>query len=323
MNKKRSLGRGLSSLIPEAKEVDQEGKIIKVSLDKIKPREGQPRKNFDQKGLEDLARSIKEYGLLNPISLSKVDDHYEILAGERRFRASKINGATEIEAIIKDYEDKDIEILSLIENVQREDLSSIEEASAYKKLYEKYKLTQDQIAEKMGKSRSYIANTIRLLKLEEDEKDALNKGEISSSQARSLLSLKDEEDRKKALDDYKNKKTVVREVEELSRAKAEEKKTETIQAEKAEAKKEPDKANEKHKGKYLDLSKANKEDKEEKKENLPNLDQLLFDDFEEKFMDKLATKVSIKKDKDTYRLVIDCYSIEDLENIYKRLGEDD
>lgn len=323
MNKKRSLGRGLSSLIPEAKEVDQEGKIIKVSLDKIKPREGQPRKNFDQKGLEDLARSIKEYGLLNPISLSKVDDHYEILAGERRFRASKINGATEIEAIIKDYEDKDIEILSLIENVQREDLSSIEEASAYKKLYETYKLTQDQIAEKMGKSRSYIANTMRLLKLEEDEKEALNKGEISSSQARSLLSLKDEEDRKKALDDYKNKKTVVREVEELSRAKAEEKKTETIQAEKAEAKKEPDKANEKHKGKYLDLSKDNKEDKEEKKDNIPNLDQLLFDDFEEKFMDKLATKVSIKKDKDTYRLVIDCYSIEDLENIYKRLGEDD
>ena len=164
---------------------------------------------------------------------------------------------------------------------------------------------------------------MRLLKLEEDEKEALNKGEISSSQARSLLSLKDEEDRKKALDDYKNKKTVVREVEELSRAKAEDKKTETIQAEKAESKKEPDKANEKHKGKYLDLSKDNKEDKEEKKDNIPNLDQLLFDDFEEKFMDKLSTKVSIKKDKDTYRLVIDCYSIEDLENIYKRLGEDD
>lgn len=314
MNKKRSLGRGLSSLIPDAKETNHDGRIIKVSLDKIKAREGQPRKTFDQKGLEDLARSIKEYGLLNPIILSKTGDYYEILAGERRYRASKLNGATEIEAIIKDYEDKDIEILSLIENVQREDLSSIEEATAYKKLYETYNLTQDQIAEKMGKSRSYIANTMRLLKLEDSEKEALNKGEISSSQARSLLSLKDEEDRKKALDDYKNKKTVVREVEELSRAKADKESQE-------ESPKTPEK--EKHKGKYLDLSKDNKDAKEEKKENIPNLDQLLFDDFEEKFMDKLSTKVEIKKDKDTYRLVIDCYSIEDLENIYKRLGEDD
>ena len=152
---------------------------------------------------------------------------------------------------------------------------------------------------------------MRLLKLEDSEKEALNKGEISSSQARSLLSLKDEDDRKKALEDYKNKKTVVREVEELSRAKADkpskEESPKTIE-------------NEKHKGKYLDLSKDTKDTKEEK---LPNLDQLLFDDFEEKFMDKLSTKVSIKKDKDTYRLVIDCYSIEDLENIYKRLGEDD
>lgn len=314
MNKKRSLGRGLSSLIPDAKETNHEGRIIKVALDKIKAREGQPRKTFDQKGLEDLARSINEYGLLNPIILSKAGDYYEILAGERRYRASKLNGATEIEAIIKDYEDKDVEILSLIENVQREDLSSIEEATAYKKLYETYNLTQDQIAEKMGKSRSYIANTMRLLKLEDSEKEALNKGEISSSQARSLLSLKDEEDRKKALDDYKNKKTVVREVEELSRAKADKESQE-------ENPKTPE--NEKHKGKYLDLSKDNKDTKEEKKENIPNLDQLLFDDFEEKFMDKLSTKVEIKKDKDTYRLVIDCYSIEDLENIYKRLGEDD
>lgn len=311
MNKKRSLGRGLSSLIPDAKDTNHEGRIIKVSLDKIKAREGQPRKTFDQKGLEDLARSIKEYGLLNPISISKAGDHYEILAGERRYRASLLNGATEIEAIIKDYEDKDIEILSLIENVQREDLSSIEEATAYKKLYETYNLTQDQIAEKMGKSRSYIANTMRLLKLEDSEKEALNKGEISSSQARSLLSLKDEDDRKKALEDYKNKKTVVREVEELSRAKAD-------KPSKEESPKTSE--NEKHKGKYLDLSKDTKDTKEEK---LPNLDQLLFDDFEEKFMDKLSTKVSIKKDKDTYRLVIDCYSIEDLENIYKRLGEDD
>lgn len=274
MTNKKSLGRGLQSLIPEVN-MDKSGvRVEKIPMDKIKPRPGQPRKNFDEKALKDLADSIKEYGLLNPITLSKNDGHYEILAGERRYRASLINGEKTIDAIVKDYEERDIEVLSLIENVQREDLSAIEEANAYKKLQEAYKLTQDEIAQKMGKSRSYIANTIRLLKLSDEEKAALNKGEISPSQARSLLSVKDDKDRKTALDDYKNKKTVVREVEELSRKKT------------------------------------------------PNLDQLLFDDFEEKFMDKLGTKVAIEKEKDSYRVIIDCYSVEDIEKIYQRISHE-
>lgn len=274
MTNKKSLGRGLQSLIPEVN-MDKSGvRVEKIPMDKIKPRPGQPRKNFDEKALKDLADSIKEYGLLNPITLSKNDGHYEILAGERRYRASLINGEKNIDAIVKDYEERDIEVLSLIENVQREDLSAIEEANAYKKLQEAYKLTQDEIAQKMGKSRSYIANTIRLLKLSDEEKAALNKGEISPSQARSLLSVKDDKDRKTALDDYKNKKTVVREVEELSRKKT------------------------------------------------PNLDQLLFDDFEEKFMDKLGTKVAIEKEKDSYRVIIDCYSVEDIEKIYQRISHE-
>nr|WP_072536787.1 ParB/RepB/Spo0J family partition protein [Anaerococcus mediterraneensis] len=274
MTNKKSLGRGLQSLIPEVN-MDKSGvRVEKIPMDKIKPRPGQPRKNFDEKALKDLADSIKEYGLLNPITLSKNDGHYEILAGERRYRASLINGEKTIDAIVKDYEERDIEVLSLIENVQREDLSAIEEANAYKKLQEAYKLTQDEIAQKMGKSRSYIANTIRLLKLSDEEKAALNKGEISPSQARSLLSVKDDKDRKTALDDYKNKKTVVREVEELSRKKT------------------------------------------------PNLDQLLFDDFEEKFMDKLGTKVAIEKEKDSYKVIIDCYSVEDIEKIYQRISHE-
>lgn len=274
MTNKKSLGRGLQSLIPEVN-MDKSGvRVEKIPMDKIKPRPGQPRKNFDEKALKDLADSIKEYGLLNPITLSKNDGHYEILAGERRYRASLLNGEKTIDAIVKDYEEKDIEVLSLIENVQREDLSAIEEANAYKKLQEAYKLTQDEIAQKMGKSRSYIANTIRLLKLSDEEKAALNKGEISPSQARSLLSVKDDKDRKTALDDYKNKKTVVREVEELSRKKT------------------------------------------------PNLDQLLFDDFEEKFMDKLETKVAIEKEKDSYKVIIDCYSVEDIEKIYERISHE-
>ena len=274
MTNKKSLGRGLQSLIPEVN-MDKTGvRVEKIPMERIKPRPGQPRKNFDEKALQDLADSIKEYGLLNPITLSKTGDHYEILAGERRYRASLINGEKTIDAIVKGYEERDIEVLSLIENVQREDLSAIEEANAYKKLQEAYKLTQDEIAQKMGKSRSYIANTIRLLKLSDEEKAALSSGEISPSQARSLLSVNNDEDRKTALNDYKNKKTVVREVEELSRKKT------------------------------------------------PNLDQLLFDDFEEKFMDKLGTKVAIEKEKDSYKVIIDCYSVEDIEKIYERISHE-
>lgn len=326
MTNRRSLGRGLSSLIPEVKEEVKYEEAQKISIeerpeekeetldftkiqslpiDKVRPRQGQPRTDFDEKSLEDLALSIKEYGLLNPITVTKEGDYYEILAGERRYRASLKNGLQSIDAIVKDYEEKDIEVLSLIENVQREDLSAIEEATAYKKLIDSFGLTQDEIAQKMGKSRSYIANTIRLLKLNEEEKSALSQGTISPSQARSLLSLSDEEKRAQALDDYINKKAVVRDVEKISR---EEKDT--------------------PRRNFIDLSgkkeiETKKEEKKEKSEKLPNLDSLLFDDFEEKFMDKLATKVAIEKSKDAYKVVIDCYSIEDIEKIYDRISYED
>ena len=326
MTNRRSLGRGLSSLIPDVKEEIKQEETQKISkeeraeekeetldftkiqslpIDKVRPRQGQPRTDFDEKSLEDLALSIKEYGLLNPITVTKEGDYYEILAGERRYRASLKNGLQSIDAIVKDYEEKDIEVLSLIENVQREDLSAIEEAAAYKKLIDSFGLTQDEIAQKMGKSRSYIANTIRLLKLNEEEKSALSQGTISPSQARSLLSLSDEEKRAQALDDYINKKAVVRDVEKISR---EEKDT--------------------PRRNFIDLSgkkeiETKKEEKKEKSEKLPNLDSLLFDDFEEKFMDKLATKVAIEKSKDTYKVVIDCYSIEDIEKIYDRISYED
>lgn len=326
MTNRRSLGRGLSSLIPEVKEevkyeeaqkisIEERpeekeeildfAKIQSLPIDKVRPRQGQPRTDFDEKSLEDLALSIKEYGLLNPITVTKEGDYYEILAGERRYRASLKNGLQSIDAIVKDYEEKDIEVLSLIENVQREDLSAIEEAAAYKKLIDSFGLTQDEIAQKMGKSRSYIANTIRLLKLNEEEKSALSQGTISPSQARSLLSLSDVDKRVQALDDYINKKAVVRDVEKISR---EEKDT--------------------PRRNFIDLSgkketETKKEEKKEKSEKLPNLDSLLFDDFEEKFMDKLATKVAIEKSKDTYKVVIDCYSIEDIEKIYDRISYED
>ena len=271
----KSLGRGLGSLIPENNKKNKA--IVRIPMEKIYPRDDQPRKNFDDKSLEGLSQSIEKYGLLNPIVLRKNGIRYEIIAGERRFRASKLLGLKEIEAIIKNVDNKDIDILSIVENVQREDLSGLEEANAYNELSKNYGMTQDEIAKTVGKSRSYIGNTLRLLKLDENSKKELEEGNISPSQARTLLSIKDEEDRKKSLDDFKNKKTNIRKVEKIS---------------------------------------ANKKtitDKEDK------LDKILFEDFEEKFIDLLDSKVEIKKNKENYRVTIDCVSIDDIENLYWRI----
>lgn len=271
----KSLGRGLGSLIPENNKKNKA--IVRIPMEKIYPRDDQPRKNFDDKSLEGLSQSIEKYGLLNPIVLRKNGIRYEIIAGERRFRASKLLGLKEIEAIIKNVDNKDIDILSIVENVQREDLSGLEEANAYNELSKNYGMTQDEIAKTVGKSRSYIGNTLRLLKLDENSKKELEEGNISPSQARTLLSIKDQEDRKKSLDDFKNKKTNIRKVEKIS---------------------------------------ANKKtitDKEDK------LDRILFEDFEEKFIDLLNSKVEIKKNKENYRVTIDCVSIDDIENLYWRI----
>ena len=298
MSNRRALGRGLNSLIPENnnkelkpvfnynkkndenidKTYDKKVESIsKISLDKIKAREGQPRKTFDDDSLKELADSIKEYGLLNPIVVTKKDDHYEILAGERRYRASKLAGLDKIDAIIKEFEQKDVDVLSLVENIQREDLKALEEAQAYQKLSRDHKMTQEQIAKTVGKSRSYIANTLRLLNLYDIEKRALNDGKISPSQARTLLSITDPNERSLSLNDFINGSTNIRKVE---------KKIST---------------------------------KTEKTESGPNIDDILFEDLEEKFMDKLGSKVNVKKSGKAYKVTIDCYSIEDVEKIYDKL----
>lgn len=271
----KSLGRGLGSLIPENNKKNKA--IVRIPMEKIYPRDDQPRKNFDDKSLEGLSQSIEKYGLLNPIVLRKNGIRYEIIAGERRFRASKLLGFKEIEAIIKNVDKKDIDILSIVENVQREDLSGLEEANAYNELSKNYGMTQDEIAKTVGKSRSYIGNTLRLLKLDKNSKKELDEGNISPSQARTLLSIKDEDERKKSLNDFKNKKTNIRKVEKIS------------------------------------ANKKTKTDKEDK------LDRILFEDFEEKFIDLLNSKVEIKKNKGNYKVTIDCVSIDDIENLYWRI----
>lgn len=283
---RRSLGRGLNSLIPDTSVENTEGRVVKLSLKDIKPRKDQPRKNFDPKSLEGLSQSIKQYGLLNPIVVTKKDDIYEIIAGERRYRASKLAGLDQIDAIVRDIDKKDLDILSIVENIQREDLSALEEANAYQELAENYDMTQEAIGRTVGKSRSYIANTMRLLKLDEKTKTELENGNISSSQARTLLAIEDLDQRASSLDDFINKKTNIRKVEEKSKNKR----------------------------------KAKKQKSESKDDKL---DRILFEDFEEKFINLVGTKVDIAKSKDIYKVTFDCFSIDDIENLYWRLKKND
>ena len=223
--KKKGLGRGLSSLLKEDNFITDEN-LLTVDLDKLKAREDQPRKNFDDDSLEELANSIKADGVIQPIVVRKVGDKYEIIAGERRFRASKLAGLEKVPIIVKNVSDRKARELALVENIQREDLNPIEEAISLKTLMEEYKLTQQELSDIVGKSRSYIANNLRLLNLSDYIKDYLIRGELSPSQGRTLLSLETEEERKKYLDKLLVKEVNIRDVE--KKAKQSKNKTEDI-----------------------------------------------------------------------------------------------
>ena len=223
--KKKGLGRGLSSLLKEEDFITDEN-LLTVDLDKLKAREDQPRKNFDDDSLEELANSIKADGVIQPIVVRKVGDKYEIIAGERRFRASKLAGLEKVPVVVKNVTDRKARELALVENIQREDLNPIEEAISLKTLMEEYKLTQQELSDIVGKSRSYIANNLRLLNLSDYIKDYLIRGELSPSQGRTLLSLETEEERKKYLDKLLVKEVNIRDVE--KKAKQIKNKTEDI-----------------------------------------------------------------------------------------------
>lgn len=223
--KKKGLGRGLSSLLKEDGFITDEN-LLTVDLDKLKAREDQPRKNFDDDSLEELANSIKADGVIQPIVVRKVGDKYEIIAGERRFRASKLAGLEKVPVVVKNVTDRKARELALVENIQREDLNPIEEAISLKTLMEEYKLTQQELSDIVGKSRSYIANNLRLLNLSDYIKEYLIRGELSPSQGRTLLSLETEEERKKYLDKLLVKEVNIRDVE--KKAKQSKNKTEDI-----------------------------------------------------------------------------------------------
>jgi ParB family chromosome partitioning protein len=200
-NEFKALGKGLSSLIPNkisrtADGVqDAENKLIEISIDKVIPNAHQPRKNFRDDEILELSESIKIHGVLQPILLNKTEDgNYQIIAGERRWRAAKLASLKTIPAIIKGFTEKENIEISLIENIQREDLSPLEEASIYEKLIGEYNYTQEKLAEKIGKSRSYIANLVRLLKLPEKFKKLLAEDKLSAGHARLLLNCKSPDD---------------------------------------------------------------------------------------------------------------------------------
>jgi len=202
---KRALGRGLGALIPGAGE--EEGSV-EVSLDRITPNPYQPRRTFDQQALAELAQSISEHGLLQPIVLRPYGGDYQLVAGERRFRAAKIAGLGSLPAVIKDLDDSQVAEIALIENLQREDLNPIEEAVAYKKLIEEFNLTQEAVAQRIGKSRSAIANTLRLLNLNVAVQAMVSEGKLSPGHARTLLSLGDAEQEAAAVEIVKHGLTV-------------------------------------------------------------------------------------------------------------------
>lgn len=196
--KKTGLGKGLDALfstpiIEETVNSNQNELVRKLKINEIEPNKEQARKLFDEEAIEDLASSIKEYGVIQPIIVSKKEKYYEIIAGERRWRASKKAGLTEIPAIVRNDDDQRNKEISLIENIQREDLNPIEKARGIKQLMDEYNLTQQKVAEKLGKSRSSIANTVRILNLDERVINFALEGKLSEGHCKSLMSIDDPE----------------------------------------------------------------------------------------------------------------------------------
>lgn len=214
----RGLGRGLDALLPSSGDVD-EG-IVEIPLEEIIPRKDQPRRSFSEESLEELATSIKEHGVLQPVLLRPLGSKYEIVAGERRWRAANRAGLGKIPALIKEMDDLKAAEVALIENIQRDDLTVIEEAAGYKHLIERFGYTQESLAARVGKSRSHIANCLRLLSLPEPVLKMVEKGVITGGHARALLAAGGESDIIKAAQEVAAGKLSVRQTEHKVRRKA-------------------------------------------------------------------------------------------------------
>ena len=303
--KKRGLGRGLDALISDSSlnagngSDRDENSIQMIRLTAIEPDPKQPRRNFDAERIEELAMSIKEKGLLEPILVRECQNppHYEIIAGERRWRACRIAGLKEIPVIVREYDDQERVEISLIENLQREDLNPIEEACAYQRLSEEFHQTQEEIARKVSKNRTSIANSMRLLKLPEAIQEMLSDGSLSMGQARALISLNDEELQIQIANRIVEENLSVREVEKLIRDLA----AEGAEKEKPTSEKDPSR---------------NEENSSEKSALL----EKTYQNISEKLQEALGMKVHIRSKGQTGgRVEITFTGGDDLEKIMDRL----
>jgi len=272
---RRALGKGISALIPEV-ETERQNKIVYVQTERITPNPFQPREEFDAQGLEDLTRSIKEKGVIQPVLVRRKGDNYELIAGERRLRATKLLGIPEIPVIVKDIEDRDSLELSLIENIQRQDLNPIEEARAYQYLVDKFGITQEAIGEVLGKAKSSVANILRLLKLPHEIQEEIKKGRISFGHGRALVEIEDLNQLRRLAQEIIANGLSVRELESLIKMRRS--------------------ANPKRR-----MGVASREP--------------LVAVLEEELQHMLATKVRISKRKKRGHITIDFYSAEDLDRI--------
>ena len=222
---KKGLGKGLDSLIVNKVEkpaetkadvkTDKENGAVLMNINKVEPNREQPRKKFDEDALLELSESIKQFGVLQPLLVTKRDDYYEIIAGERRWRAAKLAGVKEVPVIVGKYTEQEIMEISLIENIQREDLNPIEEAQAYKRLLTEFNLKQDEVAERVSKSRTAVTNAMRLLKLNEKVQQMLIDEMLTTGHARALLSIEDQEKQYEVAQKIFDEKLSVRDTEKL------------------------------------------------------------------------------------------------------------
>lgn len=273
----KRLGKGLGALI----NVEEES-IEQLSIDECRTNPYQPRKTFDADAIEELKISILEYGIIQPLIVRKSIKGYEIVAGERRFRAAREAGLKEIPAIIKDFDDKKMMEIALLENLQREDLTVIEEALAYKNLINELHLTQEELSNKLGKSRSHIANTMRLLSLPDDIIIFISNGELSMGHGRALLGLKNKEQLHSLVDKIRKNNLNVRQVEQM--------------------------INELNKQKPLIKKKKKQKD-------------LFIQQQETKLREVLGTNVNIQKTKNKGKIEIEFYTTDELERLISMLQQ--
>ena len=303
--KKSGLGRGLDALFPEKtvqskpkttvktvkqtktataetkkssqQETSNGERMMKISM--IEPNREQPRKKFDEDALQELSESIKQYGILQPLLVSDKKDYYEIVAGERRWRAAKLAGLKEVPVIVKDFSEQELVEISLIENIQREDLNPVEEAMAYKRLIDEFHLKQDEIAERVGKSRTAVTNAMRLLKLSEKVQQMLIDEMITAGHARAILAISDKEKQESVAMKVFDEKLSVRETEALVKRMLEPPKT-------------------------------------EKKSKFSSAEDAIYESLEEKMKSIMGTRVQIhRKKNDKGKIEIEYYSKDELERI--------